>query len=114
VDTLRFILRSNNLVAVLGREIPVRLVNLSNSGCLVAATSVLLEGTTASLRLDVGNVEYTDDVRVVRCTRIEGSSEYHLGMEFLWTAAPGERSMRRVIASLQAVANSGGGTGKAC
>jgi PilZ domain len=114
VDSIRFILRSNDLVAVLGREIPVRLVNMSGSGCLVAATSALHEGATASLRLDFGNVEYTDDVRVVRCTRIEGSSEYHLGMEFLWTTAPGERSMRRVSASLQAVGITGGGTGKGC
>jgi hypothetical protein len=52
--------------------------------------------------MDYEGVEYTDDVRVVRCTRIEGSSEYHLGMEFLWTTAPGERSMRRLTASLHA------------
>ena len=102
MDAIRFILRSNDLVAVLGREIPVRLLNISGSGCLVAATSTLHEGTTAAVRLDFEGVEYTDDVRVVRCTRIEGSSEYHLGMEFLWTTAPGERSMRRLTASLQA------------
>ena len=114
MDAIRFILRSNDLVAVLGREIPVRLVNISGSGCLVAATSALRAGATASLRLDFGSVEYTDDVRVVRCTRIEGSSDYHLGMEFLWTAAPGERSMRRVSATLQAVGTIGGGTREGC
>ena len=103
MDSIRFILRSNDLLAVLGREIPVRLVNISGSGCLVVTSSSLHEGATASMRLDLGGGEYTDDVRVVRCTRIEGSSEYHLGVEFLWTTAPGERSMRRVIASLQAV-----------
>jgi hypothetical protein len=102
VDALRFILRSNDLVAVLGREIPMRLVNFSGSGCLVATTTSVQEGATASVRLDFGGIEYTDDVRVVRCTRIEGSSEYHLGLEFLWTTAPGERSMRRLPASLQA------------
>jgi hypothetical protein len=102
VDSIRFVLRSNDLVAVLGREIPVQLVNISSSGCLVATTSSLHEGTTASVRLNFGGVEYTDHVRVVRCTRIEGSSEYHLGMEFLWTTAPGERSIRRLTASLHA------------
>ena len=109
MDSIHFVLRSNDLVAVLGREIPVRLVNLSGSGCLVATTSSLHEGATASVRLNFGGVEYTDDVRVVRCTRIEGSSEYHLGMEFLWTTAPGVRSMRRVIGSLQAVGISAAG-----
>lgn len=102
MDAIRFILRSNDLVAALGRDIPVRLLNISGSGCLVAATSTLREGTTASVRLAFEGIEYADAVRVVRCTRIEGSSEYHLGMEFLWTTAPGERSMRRLTASLQA------------
>jgi len=106
VDAIRFILRSNDLVAVLGREIQVRLVNFSGSGCLVAATTPVHEGATASVRMDVGGIEYTDHVRVVRCTRIEGASEYHLGLEFLWTTAPGERSMRRLPASLQAAAAS--------
>ena len=82
MDTIRVILRSNDLVAVLGREIPVRLVNVSGSGCLVATTSSLHAGVTASVRLEFEGVEYTDDVRVARCTRIEGSSEYHLGLEF--------------------------------
>ena len=107
MDAIRFLLRSNDLVAVLGREIPVRLLNISGSGLLVAATSTLHEGTTASVRMDYEGVEYTDDVRVVRCTRIEGSSEYHLGMEFLWTTAPGERSMRRLTASLAATGTLG-------
>ena len=107
MDAIRFILRSTDLVAVLGREIPVRLLNISGSGLLVAATSTLHEGTTASVRLEFEGVEYTDDVRVVRCTRIEGSSEYHLGMEFLWTSAPGERSMRRLTASLAATGTLG-------
>ena len=114
MDSLHFILRSDDLVAVLGREIPVRLVNISGSGCLVGATSSLHEGATASVRLDFGGVEYTDDVRVARCTRIEGSSEYQLGMEFLWTTAPGERSMRRVIASLRAAGISGAGRRTGC
>jgi hypothetical protein len=51
--------------------------------------------------MEFGGVEYGDDVRVARCTRLEGSSEYHLGLEFLWTTAPGERSMRRMIDGLR-------------
>lgn len=111
MDAIRFILRSNDLVAVLGREIPVRLVNLSGSGCLVATSTSVHEGATASVRLEVGGIEYTDQVRVARCTRIEGASEYHLGLEFLWTTAPGERSMRRLPASLRAAADTASGQG---
>lgn len=94
-------LRSNDLVAVLGRDVSVRLVNISGSGCLVVTGSRLLEGTTGALRITVDGVEYADDVRVVRCSQVEGSSEYHLGMEFLWTTNPGAYSMRRVIGTLQ-------------
>ena len=103
MDTLRVILRSNDLVAVLGREIPVRLVNISGSGCLVATTTSLHAGVTASLCMDFDGVEYGDEVRVARCTRLEGSSDYHLGLEFLWTTAPGERCLRRMIATLPGV-----------
>lgn len=113
MDAIRFILRSNDLVAVLGREIPVRLVNLSGSGCLVATSTSVHEGATASVRLEVRGIEYTDQVRVVRCTRIEGASEYHLGLEFLWTIAPGERSMRRLIAALQGAETMAAADGKA-
>jgi hypothetical protein len=109
VEAIRFILRSNDLVAVLGREIPVRLLNFSGSGCLVATSTSVHEGATATVRLDIGGIEYTDHVRVVRCTRVEGASEYHLGLEFLWTTAPDERSMRRLPASLQAAAASASG-----
>ena len=109
-DALDALLGASDLVAVLGREVPVQLVNISSSGCLVATTSSLHEGTTASVRLNFGGIEYTDDVRVVRYIRIEGSSSYHLGMEFLWTSAPGEQSMRRALASLQAVGVIGTGT----
>jgi hypothetical protein len=111
VEAIRFILRSNDLVAVLGREIPVRLLNFSGSGCLVATSTSVHEGAMATVRLDIGGIEYTDHVRVVRCTRAEGASEYHLGLEFLWTTAPDERSMRRLPASLQAAAASASGQG---
>jgi hypothetical protein len=111
VDAIRFILQSNDLVAVLGREIQVRLVNFSGSGCLVAAITPVHEGAAASVRMEVGGIEYTDHVRVVRCTRIEGASEYHLGLEFLWTTAPGGRSMRRLPANLQAAAARPSGPG---
>jgi c-di-GMP-binding flagellar brake protein YcgR len=111
VEAIRFILRSNDLVAVLGRDIPVRLLNFSGSGCLVATNTSVHEGATASMRLDIGGIEYTDHVRVVRCTRVEGASEYHLGLEFLWIAAPDERSMRRLPASLQPAAATASGQG---
>ena len=51
MDALDAILKSNDLVAVLGREINVRLVDISVSGCLLESTSRLEKGTTGSLRV---------------------------------------------------------------
>ena len=101
-DSIRFVLRANDLIAVMGRDISVRLVNVSASGSLLVSNRRLPEGTSGSLRVVFDGVEYSDDVRVARCSPIEGSSHYHLGVEFLWTTAPGEHSMRRVISCLQA------------
>ena len=110
-DSIRFVLRAHDLLAVLGRDVSVRLVNVSASGALLATNRRLSEGTTGSLRAVYEGVEYVDDVRVVRCIQVEGSSEYHAGVEFLWTTAPGENSMRRVIAGLQAAVTAARRTG---
>jgi len=102
MDVLDAILRSNDLVAVLGREIPVRLIDISSSGCLLESRSRLGKGTTGSLRVAYDGQEYTDDVRVIRCRAGEGAgSLYYVGAEFLWTTSPTERSLRRVLATLQ-------------
>ena len=104
-EALDAILRSNDLVAVLGREVPVRLVDISSSGCLLESASRLEKGTTGSLRVVYEGHEYSDDVRIMRCRPVEGSgSLYYLGAEFLWTTSPGDRSLRRILASLQASA----------
>lgn len=93
---------ASDLVAVLGRDVTVRLVDISGSGCLVQSETRIAEGTTGTLRLTSEGVDYIDDVRVVRCQApTAGDSWYRIGAQFLWTSQPGERSLRRVIASLQ-------------
>jgi hypothetical protein len=46
------------------------------------------------LRLAFDGQDLADDLQVVRCLPIEGSSLYHAGVEFLWTAAPRHQSLR--------------------
>lgn len=102
MDALDAILKANDLVAVLGREVPVRLVDISGSGCLLESSNRIEKGTTGTLRVVFDGLEYTDDVRVMRCRPCEGSSTlYHLGAEFLWTTSPREQSLRRILAALQ-------------
>jgi hypothetical protein len=104
-DSLDVMLGASDLVAVLGREVPVRLIDISSAGCLLESTCRLEKDATGLLRVRFDDVEYTDDVRVMRCQEGEGGSGlYQLGAEFLWTTSPHERSLRRVIAKLQSTA----------
>ena len=108
MDALDAILKSNDVVAVLGREINVRLVDISVSGCLLESTSRLEKGTTGTLRVVYDGLEYGDDVRIMRCRASEGSGAvYYLGAEFIWTTNPSERSLRRIVSSFQSGAVKG-------
>jgi hypothetical protein len=98
------VLTAEDLVGVLTRDVRVRLVNLSVSGCLVETTTKLEEGSAGSLRVHINSDTYADDVRIVRVQQVHGSSSTWLvGAEFLWTTQPGLRSLRRVVARLRQV-----------
>jgi hypothetical protein len=102
VVPLDAILQAADLVAVLGREVSVRLLDISASGCLLESASRIMLGATGSLIVTFDGNEYADDVRIMRCRLSEGGSGgYQLGAEFLWTNAPHDRSLRRVIAHLR-------------
>lgn len=98
------VLAADDLVGVLTREVRVRLVNISASGCLMESGARLEAGATGALTVRVGEVMYADDVRVARVQQIEGAgSTWHVGAEFLWTSPPGPRSLRRVVGRLRRV-----------
>ena len=65
MDALDAILRADDLVAVLGREVPVRLLEISVSGCLLECRSRLDVGRHGSLRVVFDDAEFSDDVRIV-------------------------------------------------
>ena len=79
------------MVAVLGRDVAVRLMDISDSGCLIQSETRLAEGTTGTLRADrIGGAEYVDDVRIMRCQAPNGGDNwFKLGAQFLWTSQPG-------------------------
>ena len=49
MDALDAVLKSSDLVAVLGREVTVQVVNISASGCLLESGNRLAPGATGSL-----------------------------------------------------------------
>ena len=94
------------LVGVLTREIPTRLVEVSRSGCLLESGHRIEEGTVGALRLEVDGQMYLEDVRATRCVAIAGSgSSYLVGVEFLHTARPDGSSIRRAISSMSGSLN---------
>lgn len=99
-DALDLMLQASDLVAVLGRQVPVRLVEISGCGCLLEGTGRLEPGTAGLLSVVFDDEAYSDDIRVMRCREGEGGL-YRIGAEFLWTRNPKERSLRRILARLQ-------------
>lgn len=96
------VLAADDVVGVLTREVRVRLVNISASGCLVESGHRLEPGTAGRLRVSVGGESYSDDVRVARVQQRQGAAgTWHIGAEFLWTSQPGPRSLRRVVSRLR-------------
>jgi hypothetical protein len=102
MDALDAILQANDVVAVLAREVAVRLVDLSVSGCLLESSHQLTVGAMGTLLVRFDGKEFVDDVRVIRCRQSEGSSGiYYVGAEFLWTNAPHDGSLRRMVTRLR-------------
>lgn len=94
-------------LAVLTRDLPVRLLNCSASGCLVE-TSVRLElATVASLTLTFDGRHFTDDVVVAWCRAIAGDARYHVGLRFVWTAAATPNTLRMMAHELVAGVSAG-------
>ena len=84
-------------LGVLTRQLRARVINVSGSGCLIESHQTIAVGTIGSLRLRLGRQEYLDDVEVVRCQPIQGSSVCHVGVRFLRTTARHERSIRHAV-----------------
>ena len=85
-------------VAIIVREVPVRLVNCSRSGCLVEADRALPVGTAGTMTLEIEGHEVTDHILVVRCQPIAGAGTlHHIGARLLWVAAPTTQTIRHAL-----------------
>ena len=88
--------------AVLIRDIPVCLLNVSLSGCLLESRTRLQTPVAGQLGVIVDGEPRVDDIRLSRCVFVEGAGViYRAGAEFLWTDLPGERSVRRAVRQFQ-------------
>jgi pilus assembly protein Flp/PilA len=105
----------NEVLGVLARSIPSRLVEISRSGCLLESAHRIEDGTVGELRLEVDGATLVDDVRITRCVRIEGAgASYLVGAEFVQTRRAAEQSIRRAVTGvLRRLASPQGGASAA-
>ena len=83
-------------LALLTREVDLRVLDVSVSGCLLETHRAVEVGTLATVRVTIGDQAYSDDAHVVRCYPIVGGSTFHVGTKFLWTSPPHRHSLRRI------------------
>ena len=101
VMSLPEVLTGRSVIAVLGRDVVVRLIEISRSGCLFESSHAMPTGTIAALSVEIDGREYVDEVRVSRSQLLPGAGErYEVGVEFLWLRAPREQSLRYYAARL--------------
>ena len=94
-------LKGPSVIAAIGREVKVRLIQISRSGCLLECSQAMPAATVAMLSVDINGRRYADEVRVSRSRQVSGAGErYEVGVEFLWLHPPLERSLRQYAAVL--------------
>jgi hypothetical protein len=95
------VLTGPSVIALLGRDVVVRLLEISRSGCLFESSHAMPISTIAALSVEIDGREYVDEVRVSRSRLLAGAGErYEVGVEFLWLRPPREQSLRHYAAML--------------
>lgn len=89
---------TGEVMGVLARDIEVRVLNCSPSGCLLETNAPIDVGTVGSLTLTVGGHDLLDHLVVVRCHPKQGAgSVYHVGAQFLWLGSLTRHTLRRAL-----------------
>ena len=88
-----------NRFGVLGKDLPIRLLDISASGCAFEINSRLETGWIGRVHVSFLGEEYSDLVRITRCDRSHGSL-HRVGAEFFLMPPPGPRALRGVVAQL--------------
>jgi hypothetical protein len=90
--------REDSELAALTKEVRVRVLNCSGSGCLLESNGSIAIGTVAVLRVGFGGNEFEDMVQVVRCQPLVGAGDIcHVGTKFLSTTPPYAGTLRHMF-----------------
>jgi hypothetical protein len=91
-------------LGVVVRRVPVRVCDVSTSGCLLESGDVLPEGAVGLLEIAVNGTRHTETLRICRSMRIPGrSGGWRSGATFLALSAPAPASVRNVVARFEII-----------
>jgi len=89
-------------IGVILRDIPVRVLDASASGCLVESREPLPEGAVGVLEVTGEQGRTLEPLRISRSTEIAGgATRFRAGAQFLPLGAPGPASVRNQLARLE-------------
>jgi hypothetical protein len=99
-SVMQLILEASDRYGLLGREVPVRLLNFSASGCLLQSAASLEPQWVGRLKVAFDGEQFADDVRVTRCQQVPGAGAvFNVGVEFVLTSHATRGSLRRFLRS---------------
>ena len=91
-------------IGVIVRDIPVRVLEASVTGCLVESREPLPEGAVGMLAIAGDEGPTAEPLRISRSTVITGgATRFRAGAQFLPLGAPGPASVRNQLARLEVV-----------
>ena len=93
--------KHRRLVAALVRQVPLRLLDVSVSGCLFESPASISDGSVGALDVAIDGQHCRETVRICRTVRMRGRVwPWITGAQFLTLAPPSPASLRRVAAAL--------------
>jgi hypothetical protein len=96
--SLRLLSHGDPWIATLVRTVPVKLLDVSRSGCRLESGRALETGVCGQLVIELDGRLRMQDIRVARCQAREGTgSIYQVGAELLRTRRLTDRSVRMAV-----------------
>jgi len=93
-------LEPRRATGVIVRRVPVRVADISATGCMLESGLGIREGAVGTLHLTVEGRRYRETLRVTRVTSLPGSGDrQQVGAQFL-TLGASRRALRHLAASM--------------
>jgi hypothetical protein len=91
-------------LGVLIRRVPVRIHDVSSTGCLLESADVLAEGAVGQLEIHFNDITHQEPLRICRSSTVSGTAwPWRSGAHFLSLTPPLASSVRNIVARFEIV-----------